>query len=115
MGTELARGSKPLDFANMGSAYWTAILFMAGLLIVLWFDSEVGPGHPVYALLLVAWTFILGPGVAIPVLLRLPHHWFRVPARERVLHRALGVDIFGWLLDRSGYNRRFVYPMWEFP
>jgi hypothetical protein len=88
---------------------------MAGVLIFLWFDDDVGPDHPVYALILTTWTFLLGPGVAIPVILRLPRHWFRVPAGERVLHRALGVGIFGWLLDRSGYNRRFVYPMWEFP
>jgi hypothetical protein len=115
MSTEPARGSKPVDFANMGSAYWIVILFMAGVLIICWFDDDVGPGHPVFAMLLVTWTFILGPGVAIPVLLRVPPNWLRVRAGERVLHRALGVEMFGWLLDRSGYNRRFVYPMWEFP
>lgn len=91
------------------------MLLMAGGLIVCWFNSHVGPGQPVYAVLLVIWTFLLVPGVAIPVFLRVPRHWFQVPAGERVLHRALGVGMFGWLLDRSGYNRRFVYPMWEFP
>lgn len=91
---------------------------MAGGLIFLWFDKHFGPGHPAFALTaltMTAWTFILGLGVAIPVLRRVPRQWFRVPARERVLHRVLGVDIFGWLLERSGYNHRFVYPMWEFP
>ena len=115
MGTERARGTRPVDFANMGRGYWSGMLLMAGGLIVCWFDSHVGPGQPVYALLLVTWTFLLAPGVAIPALLRVPRHWFRVPAGECVLHRALGVGVFGWLLDRSGYNRRFVYPMWEFP
>jgi hypothetical protein len=113
--TEPSCGSRPVDFASLGRAYWSTILFMAGVLILLWFDDDVGPGHPVYALILTTWTFLLGPGVAIPVILRLPRGWFRVPAGERVLHRALGVEVFGWLLDRSGYNRRFVYPMWEFP
>jgi len=115
VGTEPTRGSKPVDFANLGRGYWTAVLVMAGMLILLWFDDDVGPGHPVYALIFTTWTFLLGPGVAIPVILRLPRRWLRVPAGERVLHRALGVDIFGRLLERSGYNRRFVYPMWEFP
>ena len=36
------------------------------------------------------------------------------PAGERVLHRMLGVGVFGRLLRRSGYNRRFVHPMWGF-
>ena len=115
MGNEPARGTRPVDFANMGRGYWSGMLCMAGGLTICWFERHVGPGHPIYGLLLVTWTFILVPGVAVPVLLRLPRHWFWVPAGERVLHRALGVGIFGWLLDRSGYNRRFVYPMWEFP
>ena len=79
----------------MGRGYWSGMLLMAGGLIVCWFDSHVGPGQPVYALLLVTWTFLLAPGVAIPALLRVPRHWFRVPAGECVLHRALGVGVFG--------------------
>jgi hypothetical protein len=94
--------------------YWIAMLFMAGVLIVCWFDGDVGPGHPVYALLLVAWTLILGPGLVGPSMRLLPPRWCRVPARERVLHRILGVSIFGWLLERSGWNRRSVYPVWGF-
>ena len=79
------------------------MLFWAGVLIFCWFAR--GPGHPVYALIVTIWTWLLGPGVAGPVMRRLPRRWFRVPAGERVLHRMLGVGIFGWLLERSGWNR----------
>ena len=34
-----------------------------------------------------------------------------VPAGERVLHRMLGVGIFGWLLERSGYNSQVADPL----
>jgi hypothetical protein len=85
------------------------MLLWAGALGFLWF--ALGPSHPYYALLVVAWTWLLGPGVAGPVMRRLPCRWFRVPAGERVLHRLLGVGIFGWLLERSGWNRRFAAPM----
>jgi hypothetical protein len=93
-------------------AYWSGMLFMAGCLIVFWFAR--GPGHPAFALLVIAWTTILTPGIAVPLLRLLPPRWCRVPAGERVLHRILGVSIFGWLLERSGYNRRNVYPAWGF-
>ena len=83
--------------------YWPLMLFWAGLLILLWF--ALGPSHPYYALMVVGWTLILGPGVAGPVMRRLPRHWFRVPAGERVLHGMLGVAIFRWLLERSGWER----------
>ena len=56
-------------------------------------------------LLVVAWTLVLGPVVAGPVMRRLPAGWFRVPAGERVLHHMLGVGIFRWLLERSGWER----------
>lgn len=98
--------------------YWVGILLAAGLLIDLWFDDDIGPGHPAYALLVTTWTFFLTPGVAIPAVLLvarlLPRHWFRVPAGERVLHRMLGVGNFGWLLERSGWNRRVVVPLRRF-
>ena len=90
-------------------SYWPAMLFLAGVLIFCWFAR--GPDHPVYALLVTTWTWLLGPGVAGPVMRLLPHHWFRVAAGERVLHRMLGVGIFGWLLDRSGWNRHLALPM----
>ena len=98
-------------FTATAVVYWSAMLFMAWVLIAGWFDR---PDRPIYGLLVAAWTFVLGPGVAIPVMLRVPPRWFRVSAGERVLHRMLGVGVFGWLLDRSGYNRRFVRPMWGF-
>jgi hypothetical protein len=93
-------------------AYWSAMLLVAGVLIFLWFAR--GPDHPIYGLLVATWTFGLGPGVAIPVMLRIPPRWHHVPAGERVLHRLLGVGAFGWLLKRSGYNRRFVHRQWGF-
>lgn len=92
-------------------AYWIGMLIGAGVLIVWWFAR--GPDHPVCALIVTIWTGVLTPGVAVPVLKRLPPRWCRVPAGERVLHRILGVRIFGWLLERSGWNRRNVYPAWE--
>ena len=98
--------------------YWVGMLFMAGLLVDRWFDDDMGPDHPAYALLVTTWTFFLTPGVAIPAVVLvtrlLPRHWFRVPAAERVFHRMLGVGNFGWLLERSGWNRRVVVPLRRF-
>ena len=90
-------------------SYWPVMLVWAGMLVLLWF--ALGPGNPVYALMVTGWTWILGPGVAGPVMQRVPRDWYRVPAGERVLHRLLGVGIFGWLLDRSGWNRHLAEPM----
>ena len=42
--------------------------------------------------------------MAGPAIRRLPRHWFRVPAGERMLHCMLGVGIFRWLLERSGWE-----------
>jgi hypothetical protein len=84
-------------------------LFMAGMLIFCWFVR--GPDHPVYGLLVVSWTLVLGTVVAGPVMLRLPAWWFCVPPGERVLHRILGVGVFGWLLDGCGWNRHVALPM----
>jgi len=97
---------------NLRVAYWIGMLIGAGVLIVWWFARRIGPGHPVFALLVTIWTCVLTPGVAVAVLRRLPPRWCRVPAGERVLHRLLGVGIFGWLLERSEWNRRNVYPAW---
>jgi hypothetical protein len=98
--------------------YWIGMLLMAGLLIDRWFDDDMGPGHPAYALLVTTWTFFLTPGVAIPAVLLvtrlLPRRWFRVPAGERVFHRMLGVGNFSWLLERSGWNRHVVAPLRRF-
>ena len=89
--------------------YWVAILFAAGMAIWGWF--AIGPSHPAYALMVVSVTFGVGPAVGAPVLRFLPPHWFRVPDGERVLHRMLGVGIFGWLLERSGWNRHVLLPL----
>ncbi|ODS56010.1 MAG: hypothetical protein ABS36_06130 [Acidobacteria bacterium SCN 69-37] len=80
--------------------YWSAMLFMAWVLMAGWSDRS---GRPLYGLVLATWNFVLGPGVAIPVTLRVPARRFRVPAGERALHRMLGVGVFAWLLNRSGY------------
>jgi hypothetical protein len=98
--------------------YWIGMLLVAGLLVDLWFDDDMGPDYPAYALLVATWTFFLTPGVAIPAVVLatrlLPRRWFRVPAGERALHRVLGVGNFGWLLERSGWNRRVVAPLRRF-
>lgn len=82
---------------------WT----VAAIAAVLWF--VLGPDDPTVAIIVSGWTLNLGV-VVIPLALRLPHRWFRVPSGERVLHRLLGVAAFGGLLDRSGWNRRVAIP-----
>lgn len=95
-------------------AYWTGIFVLAGVLVVCWLDDDVGPGHPVFATLLTGWTLMLGPGLVAPAIRFLSPRWWRVPEGERVLHGILGVSVFGWLLDRSGWNQHAVYPTWGF-
>lgn len=85
------------------------MLIWAGVLITWW--VVLGPGNAVVPLMLTSWTWMLGPGVAGPVMRRVPGRWFRVLPGERVLHRMLGVGVFGWLLDRSGWNRHQAEPM----
>jgi hypothetical protein len=88
--------------------YRIGTLFMTGLVIFCWVAR--GPDHPVYGLVVVGWTLVLGPVLA-PTMLRLPARWFCVPAGEHILHRMLGVGVFGWLLDCSGWNRHVALPM----
>jgi hypothetical protein len=97
---------------STGVAYWSAMLVYGGVLAFLW--SRGKAGDPLYGLLVAGWTWVLGLGLAAPVMLRLPPRWFRVPEGERVVHRMLGVGVFAWLLERSTYNRRHVHPMWGF-
>ena len=119
MSTEPSPTARSVDLVSIlnrdthaAVAYWIGMLIWAGVLIVWWFAR--GPDHPVCAVIVTIWTVVLTPGVAVPVLQRLPPRWCRVPAGERILHRILGVGIFGWLLERSGWNRRNIYPAWGF-
>jgi hypothetical protein len=89
--------------------YRLVLLFYAMYLTVCWF--VLGPSNPWYAAGVVGATFAFGPAVAAPVLRRVPRQWFRVPTGERVLHRIVGIGIFGWLLDVSGWNRRVAEPI----
>lgn len=93
--------------------YRLILAFFAMYLTMSWF--LVGPSNPWYAAAgVVGTTFALGPAVAAAVMRRVPRQWFRVPARERLLHRLLGVGVFGWLLDVSGWNRHVAEPMRAF-
>lgn len=106
------------DEQTASVVYWLSMLVMAGVISLGWFFNKMGPGHPSFAIILTVWTFMLTPGIAIPavrfVMRTFPRHWFRVPAGERLLHLMLGVPIFGWLLERSGYNRRVADPLRAF-
>ncbi len=83
--------------------YRLVLLFVAMNITVFWF--VLGPSNLGCAVEVVGGTFALGPAVAGAVMRRVPRRWFRVPAGERAIHRMLGVPIFGWLLDRSGWDR----------
>jgi|SRR5690606_9959016 len=80
---------------------------VAGVAAFFWF--YLGPDDPIVAIVVGGWTLNLGLMV-VPLALRLPPRWFRVPAGERALHRVLGVPVFGRLLDVSGWNRRVAVP-----
>jgi hypothetical protein len=90
--------------------YRLVLLFYALYLAVLWF--VLGPSNPGYAVNVVAGTFALGPAVAsAPVMRHMPPQWFRVRPGERLLHRIVGVGVFGWLLDASKWNHYVAKPM----
>lgn len=89
--------------------YRLLLLFFAMYLTAFWF--VLGPSSPWYAVSVVLGTFSLGPTVAAPLMRLVPRQWLRVPAGERVVHRIVGVRMFGWLLDGSGWNRRVAEPM----
>jgi len=96
------------------------LLFWAVYITVFWF--VLGPASkvaavttPLYAVSVALGTCSLVVAVPTPaVMRRVPRQWFRVPARERRLHRMLGVGLFGWLLDVSGWNRRVLEPLRAF-
>jgi hypothetical protein len=99
----------PMEVVFQTLWYRLVLLFLAIDLSVFWFVQ--GPSNPWYAVGVVGGTFALGPAVAAPVMRRAPRQWFRVPAGERVLHRIVGVGVFGWLLEVSGWNRLVAKPM----
>ena len=101
--------ANPIEVVFQSAWYRLVLLFLALYLIVFWF--VLGPSNPWYAVGVVGGTFALGPAVAAPVGRRVPRQWFRVPTCERVFHRIVGVGIFGWLLDVSGWNRLVAKPM----
>jgi hypothetical protein len=92
------------------------LLFFATEITVLWF--VLGPASkfaaaaaPWYAMGVTWGTCALVPAVPAPALVRrVPPQWFRVPTGERLIYRIAGVEIFGWLLDVSGWNR-LITPM----
>ena len=93
------------------------LLFWATYITVFWFvlgpSSKAAAATTPWYAVSVAWaTGALVIAVPAPaVMRRVPRHWFHVPARERLLHRMLGVGVFGWLLDVSGWNRRVLEPL----
>jgi hypothetical protein len=96
--------NKPVDLL----AVRRITLFMGGLSVLMWF--VLGPDNPLVALMVTGCTANLGLA-AIPLALRIPERWYHVPSAERWLHVLLGVPFFGWLLDRSGWNRTVALPM----
>ena len=93
------------------------LLFLAMYITVLWFvlgpaSKVAGVTTPWYAVSVACGTFGLVVAVPAPAVMRhVPRQWFRVPARERLLHRMLGIGVFGWLLDVSGWNRHVLEPL----
>jgi len=93
------------------------LLFWAIYITVFWF--VLGPASkvaeatiPWYAVSVGLATCAMVPALLAPAIVRgVPLKWFRVHAGERVLYRMLGVGVFGWLLDISGWNRRVLEPL----
>lgn len=92
--------------------YRIALTFVAIQVVVIWFIS--GPSSPWCGVTVVLGTFSLGPAIASPIMHRVPRQWFYVPKGERVIHSIVGVKIFGWVLDASGWNRLVSKPMRRF-
>ncbi|HKR31926.1 MAG TPA: hypothetical protein VJT08_15705 [Terriglobales bacterium] len=95
----------------------TYLLFCAAYITVLWFvigpaSKVAGATTPWYAVSVAFVTCALVPAVPGPaIVLRVSRQWFHVPPGERLLHRILGVGVFGWLLDVSQWNQRVLGPM----
>lgn len=108
MSTDSSPKANPID-AFQSVWYRLVLVFFAAYQTVFWF--VLGPSNPWYAVGILGMTFALGPAVAAPVMRRVPHQWFRVARSEHVAHRILGVGVFDWLLDVSGWNRLVAKPM----
>jgi len=116
--TEPSPKPNPLDVVFQSVWFRLSyLLFWAIYMAVLWFvlgpASRVAGATTPWCALSVAWgTCALVPAVPAPaVMRRVPRPWFRVPTGERVLHRIVGVGVFGWLLDVSGWNRHVLEPL----
>jgi len=95
------------------------LLFWAAYITVFWFvlgpaSKLAGATTPWYAVSVALGICTLVAVPAPAVMRRVPRQWFRVPAGERVLHSVVGVGVFGWLLDVSGWNRRVLEPLRRF-
>jgi hypothetical protein len=102
--------ANPLDVFQSVWFRLIYMLFLATYITVFWFvlgpaSKVAGATTPLYAVSVACGTFGLVVAVPAPAIMRrMPGQWFRVPKGERLLHRILGVGIFGWLLDVSGWN-----------
>lgn len=92
--------------------YRIVLTFAAIQVVVVWL--VLGPDSPWCGVTVVLGTFALGPAVATPITHRVPLQWFRVSKVERLIHSILGVKIFAWLLDASGWNRFVSKPLRRF-
>ncbi|MFI5162149.1 MAG: hypothetical protein ACHQHN_12795 [Sphingobacteriales bacterium] len=118
MSTKPSSKANPKDvlFQNTWFRLCYLLLFVV-YLIVFWFvlgpaSKVAGLTTPWYAMSVTCGTF--GLVVVVPaqaVVRRVPHQWLCVPTGERILHRVVGVGIFGWLLDVSGWNRHVPEPL----
>lgn len=107
------RPDSPSSGAVRAELAGVATLLLLGVAVAYGWVA-IGPDHPVYALMVAAGTFGLGPWTGKPLELRAPARWFRVHPAERRLLRLLGVPAFGKLLERSGWNRMIADPMRSF-
>jgi hypothetical protein len=103
---------KPLSNSEQkpgeGRRPWITALVMGALAAALW--RAMGPDNAPVALMVTFCTINLGLA-AIPLAKRFPARWYHVPRAERWVHRLLAVPAFGWLLERSGWNRTVALPM----
>lgn len=118
MSAKPSRKPNPFDFVFQSVWFRLGyLLFWATYITVFWFvlgpaSKVAGATTPWYAVSVTWGTSALVVAVPAPAVMRhVPQRWFRVPERERLLHRMLGVGVFGWLLDASGWNRRVLGPL----